>query len=96
MNFTIYKTQTGEIITSGNCLDYDFEKQIVPSNCSIIGISSDPVNQYIENNIAVDKPAKPNEFCIFDYYSKQWIDNIDLSKQQISIKRDRVNILSKH
>lgn len=88
MNFTIYKNQTGEIIASGNCLSSDFENQIVPSNCSIIAIASDPINQYIENNIAVDKPVKPNNFCVFDYSSKQWVDNIDLSKQQISIKRN--------
>lgn len=88
MNFTIYKTQTGEIVLSGTCLDSDFENQSYPQDCSIIAIESDPINQYIENNQAVDKPIKPNQFSVFNYDTKQWMPNDILAKQDISFKRN--------
>lgn len=88
MNFTIYKTQTGEIVLSGTCLDSDFENQSYTQDCSIIEIESDPINQYIENNQAVDKPIKPNQFSVFNYDTKQWMPNDILAKQDISFKRN--------
>jgi len=94
MNFTIYKAQTGEIVTSGSCLDSDFKNQMVPEDCLIIDIGSDPINQYIQNNIAVDKPVQPNDFCVFDYYLKQWVENSNLAKQEISIQRNSLLISS--
>ena len=93
MNFTIYKIQTGEIVTSGICLDFDFEKQIVPENCLIINIGSDPVNQYIQNNIAVNKPAKPNEYCVFNYDTKQWVDPRTNQTEWVVVRNKREKLL---
>lgn len=88
MNFTIYNTLTGEIIQSGHCPDDDYVLQQVPEGCSIIDMESTPSNQYVENSVVVNKPPQPNEFCVFDYQSKQWIPNSDLAKQYVSRQRN--------
>lgn len=88
MNFTIYNTLTGEIIQSGHCPDDDYVLQQVPEGCSIIDMESTPSNQYVENSVVVNKPLQPNEFCVFDYQSKQWIPNADLAKQYVSRQRN--------
>lgn len=93
MNFTIYKIQTGEIVTSGICLDSDFENQIVPENCLIINIGSDPVNQYIQNNIAVNKPVKPNEYFVFNYDTKQWVDPRTNQTEWVVVRNKREKLL---
>lgn len=93
MNFTIYKIQTGEIVTSGICLDFDFEKQIVPEDCLIINIGSDPVNQYIQNNISVNKPIKPNEYFVFNYDTKQWVDPRTNQTEWVVVRNKRERLL---
>lgn len=93
MNFTIYKIQTGEIVTSGICLDSDFKNQIVPENCLIINIGSDPVNQYIQNNIAVNKPIKLNEYFVFNYDTKQWVDPRTNQTEWVVVRNKRERLL---
>lgn len=93
MNFTIYKIQTGEIVTSGICLDFDFEKQIVPEDCLIINIGSDPVNQYIQNNIAINKPVKLNEYFVFNYDTKQWVDPRTNQTEWVVVRNKRERLL---
>lgn len=29
---------------------------------------------YSDDNLVVDIPPKPNEYCVFDYTTKQWVD----------------------
>lgn len=87
MNFTIYKTDTGEIVQSGTCSAADYDLQHIPDGCSIIELEADPVNQYVSNLVAIDKPAKPNDFCVFDYVTKQWVDELDLAKNFVGRNR---------
>lgn len=90
MNFTIYNISTGEIIQSGQCPDSDYLLQQVPENCSIIDLPSDPSSQYIQNNQVFDKPNKPNDFSVFDYVLKQWVQNSDLAENYVKTNRNRL------
>jgi hypothetical protein len=76
MFFTIYK-QDGQIINAGYCIASDFEIQQVPKGCQILPIQSNPSTQYIENNIAVDMPEKPNQWSVFNYSTKTWDSNFE-------------------
>jgi hypothetical protein len=91
MNFTIYKTQTGEIIQSGFCLDEDYNNQIIPQDCDILPLASDAINNYIDNNEIKDKPIQPNEFYFFNYLTKNW--ELDLESLSLSVITKRNNLL---
>lgn len=92
MKFTIFNKYTGEILQSGDCIDLDYDLQIVPDGCEKIPIYSDPINQYVENGIVKNIPEKPKFECYFDYSIKQWVK--DLNAQEYKIKTKRNNFLS--
>ena len=88
MNFTIYNTITGQIIQSGFCLDVSI--QIIPDECALLEIESDPLNQYIDNGQLINIPARPSLEHEFDYSSKSWVLDINLLKQNIINQRDNL------
>lgn len=88
MNFTIYNLATGEILQSGQCQDEDYDLQHIPENCAIINLASNCDNQYVDNLLVVDKPAKPTEFHVFDYEIKQWVPNFDIAAQNAKRQRN--------
>lgn len=88
MNFTIYKTSNGEIIQSGHCPDSDYLLQQIPEGCAIIALESKTNSQYVENETVFDKPAQPTQFHVFDYESKQWVENADIAKQYVIRQRN--------
>lgn len=91
MFFTVFK-EDGQIINSGYCINSDFELQQVPNGCFLLPIQSNPSTQYIENNVAVDMPAKPNEWCVFNYSTKTW--DADFESANIIQKSKRQLLLS--
>lgn len=91
MKFTIFNDITGQIIQSGNCIDSDYDLQIVPEGCSKLPIYADVINQYIENGELKNIPPKPEYECYFDYGSKAWVQDSDA--QQLNVKNKRKYLL---
>lgn len=81
-------SETGEILKTGTCSENDLPLQ---GQNVIEGIANDRT-QYIENNIVVDMPSKPNGEAYFDFDTKQWV--LDYSSQQNVIKKQRAELLS--
>ena len=71
MNYTIYKESNGQILRIVQTVN--IESQIQNGESYIEGSINDS-HYYIENNAAVEKPERPNNYCDFDYDSKQWVD----------------------
>lgn len=71
MNYSIYdeKGQIQRVVYVNN-----IEDQLNDNEFYIEGIFDDS-KYYIENNELVEIPEKPdNDFCVFDYKIKQWVD----------------------
>jgi hypothetical protein len=83
--FTIYNQQTGEINNSGTCFDIDI--QIVPEGFSIIELQSNPLTQYVKNNLIKNIPQKPNFECDFDFVNEAWTPSFDKQSQNIKAQR---------
>lgn len=88
--FTIYNANTGEIKNSGTCIDIDI--QLVPDDCLIAEIKSNPLTQYIKNKNVKNIPVKPNFECYFDFASESWIPLYD--KQVAAIRAHRNSLLT--
>lgn len=70
--YTIFNSSTGQIHSSGNCLDDDFVLQVIPDGHQIIELQSNPSSQYIQNNQAVNIPPKPGDKYTFNFVTKSW------------------------
>ena len=70
MMYTIYKSN-GQITKVVGC--DNIQDQLAPDESYIEGDYSDSY-YYIENSLPVEFPLRPNEYCIFNYDTKQWVD----------------------
>jgi hypothetical protein len=78
IQFAIYNSATGEITSTGSNIElilqrYESQGQHVFRGAARIG-------DYLENGVVIERPAKPEGFCVFDYTLKQWIDNRGLQE----------------
>lgn len=85
-NFIIY-TESGKILRVGTCQNEVFDLQAMPGELITEG-TANPSSQYIENNIIVDMPPKPNGDYVFDYIAKQWVFDEQLAITKALYKRD--------
>jgi hypothetical protein len=70
MMYTVY-TPNGQITKVVGC--DNIQEQLAPNESYIEG--DYPDNQYyIQSGAPVSMPPKPNQYCIFDYVTKQWVD----------------------
>jgi hypothetical protein len=92
--FTIYNKFTNQIISSGHCLDQDFENQIVPDNCLIIEGESNLQTHYIKNGEIEQIPINNNPNMVFDTISGNWKEDQNLTIQNIKNKRYKLLINS--
>ena len=70
MMYTIY-TPNGQVTKVVGC--DNIQDQLAPNESYIQG--DYPDNQYyIQNSTPVELPVKPNEYCVFNYDTKQWVD----------------------
>lgn len=74
MIFSIYKKSNGQIIKSISCVKEDLHLQYDAINYDYIEGSFNDEKYYIENNNPVLISEPPNQYCIFNYDTKQWID----------------------
>jgi hypothetical protein len=87
MNYTIYFETTGQIlrIVQTN----DIESQIQEGENYIEGLVDDSA-YYIENGLPVAMPPKPDQYSIFDFSIKQWVEDENLAIAYVLPKRQRL------
>lgn len=68
-SFIVYTLQ-GEILRTGQCQGSDLGLQ---GEYVMEGTANDAM-QYIQDGVIVDMPPKPNDYSVFDYNTKQWVD----------------------
>jgi hypothetical protein len=94
MNFTIYKTDTGEVVQSGSCSDADYELQQVPAQCQIIPEACNPFTQYIKGGVVCDKPPQPNDDSVFDYTTESWVVDTESVASKARLRRSHLLVQS--
>lgn len=87
MNYTIYSQANGQILRIVQTNDID--SQIQTGESYIDGFIDDSA-YYIENGAAIEIPTKPDQYAVFDYTTKQWIDNANLAIIDVLQKRQRL------
>ena len=90
MNYIFY-TNEGQIKSTTSCQENLFQYQIIPDGCQTLQTESALVNifnYYVDNGILVELPTKPDQYSIFDYSLKQWVQNEPLAKYEIRVQRD--------
>jgi hypothetical protein len=87
MNYTIYFVSTGQIlrIVQTN----DIQSQLQYGENYIEGLVDDTA-YYIENGLAIAMPPKPDEYSIFDFFTKQWVEDQNLAIASVLSKRKRL------
>jgi hypothetical protein len=70
MKYTIYKTD-GEIVRLLDC--DNIEQQLAAGEAYLDGWFFD-TEYYVAQDQPVLMPPKPNQYCVFDYDTKQWFD----------------------
>ena len=90
MKHYIVYLPSGEILRTGQCHDDILHLQ---GELVIEGVAEDST-QYVENGQVVSMPPKPNEFCVIDYTTKQWVDRRTEATQWEVVRRDRSRLLA--
>lgn len=70
MKYSIY-ISSGEIVRLLDC--DNIEEQLADGECYLEGWFLDS-EFYVDQNQAVQMPPKPNQYCVFNYITKQWFD----------------------
>jgi hypothetical protein len=87
MNYTIYSQSTGQILKI--VVTDDIQSQLQRGESYIEG-SIDDSAYYIENDAAVAIPAKPDQYSVFDFTTKQWLQQENLAIADVLPKRQRL------
>lgn len=90
-NFIVYN-EVGKILRTGACQDSDFDIQATDNENIIEGIA-DYKTQYINNNVIVDMPVKPNGEYVFNYDTKHW--EFDAVTADLKAKQERDRLLAR-
>lgn len=94
MIFSIYKKSNGQIIKTVSCTQEDLFLQYDPSISSYIEGQLDDSKYYIENNEPVAIPPSPNQYCVFNYDTKQWFDPRTDETQWVIVRNQREALLA--
>jgi hypothetical protein len=87
MNYTIYNQATGHILRIVQTTDIQSQLQYGES---YLDGSIDDSAYYIANGEAVAIPAKPDQYCVFDFETKQWVQQESLAIADVLPKRQRM------
>jgi hypothetical protein len=90
---TIYNQTTGIISKVCNCLESDIFLQYDSSIESYIDGNYDYNSYYIQDNQPVAIPNAPNQYYVFDYNTKQWVDPRTDATQWPIVKSQRNALL---
>jgi hypothetical protein len=86
MIYTIYVTATGEILRTVQTDDINLQIQ---TGESYVEGSIDSSVYYIANSAAVAIPTKPDQYSLFDFTTKQWVQQENLAIADVLPKRQR-------
>lgn len=87
MIYTIYSEPTGQILRVVQTPD--IQAQLQDGETYIQG-SIDDSAFYIENGEAVEIPSKPDQYSVFDFTTKQWVQDETMAVSDVSSKRQRL------
>jgi hypothetical protein len=87
MNYTIYANATGQILRI--VLTDDIQSQLQNGESYLEGLIDDAI-YYIANGVAVAIPAQPDQYSVFDFTNKQWVQNENLAIADVLPKRQRL------
>lgn len=92
MNYDIFDKTSGQILRCVDCPESMIDYQLLNENESYIdGLSNDDYNFfYVENSSLVPFPDKPNEWCVFDYTTKSWVEDFNLASKYVISKRNQL------
>jgi len=94
MIITVYKKLNGEIVKTCSCLQDDLSLQYEASIENYIDGSFDYTKYYISNGAPVLIPPSPNQYCVFNYDTKQWVDPRTNETQWLVVKGQRNSLLA--
>jgi hypothetical protein len=94
MIITVYKKSNGEIVKNCSCLEQDILLQYDSYIENYIDGEFSYAEYYVANNIAIKIPNAPNEYCVFNYDTKQWVDPRTDQTQWVIVKNQRNILLS--
>lgn len=94
MIVSIYKKSNGKIIKVVSCTQEDLSLQYDSSISNYIEGSFDDSMYYIENNEPVAIPPTPNQYCVFNYDTKEWVDPRTNETQWVVVKNQRDKLLA--
>jgi len=87
MNYTIYNNVSGQIV---RIVDTDnIESQILNNESYLEGAIYDSM-YYIANGSPVPIPPKPDQYSVFDYTTKQWVENENLAIFDVITQRQKL------
>jgi hypothetical protein len=89
--FTIYSEINGQII---RIVQTDNIESQLQDNESYLDGSIDDSAYYIQNGVPVAIPPKPDQYSVFDYTTKQWVQNEKIAIASVSQKRQKLLYLS--
>lgn len=87
MIYTVYNETTGQII---QILQTDDIALQIQNGQNYIEGAIDDTAYYIANGVAVAIPAKPDQYSIFDFTTKQWVQNETMAITDVSTKRKKL------
>jgi hypothetical protein len=87
MMYTIYSEINGQIIRIVQTNDIELQLQ---DGQSYLEGSIDDSAYYIENGVPVAIPPKPDQYSVFDYTIKQWVQNEKMAIASVSQKRQKL------
>ena len=91
MIYFLYEKSSGRIYSATTFLTENLNNDysVIESELPITAGSS----YYVADNQLVSMPDKPNEYCIFDYTTKQWVDIRTVETQWTIIREERNMLL---
>jgi hypothetical protein len=89
--YTIYSEINGQII---RIVQTDNIESQLQDNESYLDGSIDDSAYYIQNGVPVAIPPKPDQYSVFDYTTKQWVQNEKIAIASVSQKRQKLLYLS--
>lgn len=79
--------EQGQILRTGSCADAD----LLIQGANVLEGIADDASQYIQDGVVVDMLSKPDGKHVFDYTTKQWVQ--DQQAQEVAIKSERNQLL---
>jgi hypothetical protein len=89
--YTIYSEINGQIIRIVQTNDIELQLQ---DGENYLDGSIDDSAYYIQNGVPVAIPPKPDQYSVFDYTTKQWVQNEKIAIASVSQKRQKLLYLS--